>query len=167
MLRSIFLLILASLPLSGGDYRRQDWPHWREWKCLDAREQSLISHARSIELSADGCRVVSGEWILAYSGELETRPRRIDVDHVIPLEWAHRHGADGWTLEKRRAFANDLLNLLPSAPRENRRKGSRGPLDWLPVVDRCRYRGLWLAVAGKYQLEIPLADLVALETGCL
>jgi len=48
-------------------------------------------------------------------------PLRVDIDHVVPLGNAWRSGARRWTEARRRAFANDPRNLMPSAP------GSTGP----------------------------------------
>ena len=41
----------------------------------------------------------------------------VDIDHVVPLAEAWRSGADSWTTDRRRAFANDLggPQLLASA----------------------------------------------------
>ena len=58
------------------------------------------------------CEVDSESWKLAYSGGVITDPSQIDIDHVIPLKWAHGHGGGRWTLKQQQGFANDPDNLL-------------------------------------------------------
>jgi len=36
----------------------------------------------------------------------------VEIDHVVPLEWAWERGAWRWSGQKRETFANDPVNLL-------------------------------------------------------
>lgn len=76
----------------------------------------------------------------------------MEVDHVIPLKFMHEHGGCRWTPDKKRAFANDPLNLKFTTITQNRSKGSKGPEQWLPEGHKARLRYLkyWRAVADKY-----------------
>ena len=68
-------------------YDRDAWPHWidADGDCMDACQEVLV--AESIErpqLTANGCRVVSGRWHDAYIGETYRDPSDLDMDHMVP-----------------------------------------------------------------------------------
>ncbi|WP_236079024.1 HNH endonuclease family protein [Marinobacter nauticus] len=44
----------------------------------------------------------------------------VDIDHVVPLNWAWGHGASSWPRQKREKFANDPVNLIPVEASLNR-----------------------------------------------
>ena len=54
------------------------------------------------------CRVASGRWEDPYTGETFTNPKDLDVDHMVPLQNAHRSGGWEWTYGRREAYANDM-----------------------------------------------------------
>jgi len=57
----------------------------------------LIAESRvPVTLSADGCRVISGEWHGPYTARTVTHPGNLDIDHLAPLKEAHRSGAAAW-----------------------------------------------------------------------
>jgi hypothetical protein len=117
-------------------------------------------------VSFDKCKVTSGLWELPYTGGQVTDASQLDIDHVIPLKWAHGHGGDRWAPAKKRAFANDPDNLLPVYYSANRSKGSKGPDDWMPATDQCGYIKRWERLLEKYQLMVVLIERVALERAC-
>ena len=55
-----------------------------------------------------GCRVVSGSWLGAYSGDVFTDASLLDIDHLVPLKEAHESGGFDWDADRRRDYANDL-----------------------------------------------------------
>jgi hypothetical protein len=57
--------------------------------------------------NARHCSVLSGEWFGMYTGKTFTKASDVDVDHIVPLAHAHRHGADKWARDQRRMFANN------------------------------------------------------------
>ena len=162
----IALLALALIPQCSGmeregpEYdRAQFYSGWTDpdGDCIDLRHELLERTAVHVtERSPDGCRVTRGVWIDPYTGERITDAARIDIDHVVPLRWAWDHGADGWTPERRRAFALDPAFLLPVSSRANREKGAKGPLDWLPDDPRarCAYVIRFRRGVAAYDLEI-------------
>jgi hypothetical protein len=77
----------------------------------------------------------------------------VDVDHVIPLKWAHDNGGASWSLEKKRDFANDPINLLVVDDEINKIKGARGINSWKPTKSRVKYRKLWEKIKKKYSLD--------------
>ena len=118
------------------------------------------------KVSFDGCRVVSGLWNLPYSGGSTTSASQIDIDHIIPLNWAHGHGGDRWSSERKKAFANDADNLLATSSSANRSKGAKGPDQWMPSIDKCSYARRWEGLIEKYALKATTREVAAIEKAC-
>lgn len=150
------------------DYRRADWPHW-SGSCPDTRQRVLIEESRvPPTLTPNGCRVVAGEWMSYYDGELVTVPGALDVDHMVPLANAHRSGAAPWDRDRKRAYANELEaaeHLVAVTARSNRQKSDQGPDTWRPprTASWCRYAGEWMLVKLRWGLTATDAELVALR----
>ena len=99
-------------------------------------------------------------------GGVERNVRNIDIDHIIPLKWAHDHGGANWSPTKKTAFANDPENLLATTASANRQKGAKGPEAWIPLVNRCSYGIHWQYLLTKYELNAPQATLEAISRLC-
>ena len=54
---------------------------------------------------------MKGYWIGGLTGIVLSDASDVDIDHVIPLSYAHRHGGFSDAIKKRQ-FANDPLNLI-------------------------------------------------------
>ena len=88
----------------------------------------------------------------------------INIDHLVSLKDAHESGAASWSADKKRSFANDRSNHVPSCGRVNSSKGSAGPKDFLrrsndgkgleyKIVSFCEYVEKYHAVKLKYGLS--------------
>lgn len=123
--------------------------------CQDSRAEALIrSSVTTVRFATTNrCRVVTGRWISPYTGKVVQNASQIDIDHVVPLAWAWRHGADDWRDEKRERFANDPVNLWPVEPSLNRSKGAQGPDQWLPPSGQCQYVARFSRVVKQYDLQ--------------
>jgi hypothetical protein len=102
--------------------------------------------------SSNGCRILRGLWSGPYTGKIYQAPSDLDIDHVIPLAWAHAHGAADWSPAQKAAFANDPVNLLAVDDGLNQSKGAKGPSEWLPPQPEhvCDYLLRWLGVLSAY-----------------
>ena len=141
--------------LDSGEYNRDDWPHWSDLDgdCMNTRHEMLLAQVDgAINLSPDGCYVNTGTWKDPFSGKVFHRASELDVDHIIPLKWAHDHGGAQWTKIQKEAFANDPLNLLVVDDGLNQSKGAKGPNEWLPPNQayRCEYLARWQTILKKY-----------------
>jgi 5-methylcytosine-specific restriction endonuclease McrA len=140
-------------------YDRSDWPHWLDddKDCQNTRHEILIQTSnKAVEFKTDNeCNVLAGEWYDPYSGETFTISKDLDLDHIVPLKFAHGHGADNWSRALKAMFANDIDNLILAKVSLNRQKGSKGPADWLPpnFPYRCEYIARFNAVMAKYELS--------------
>lgn len=88
----------------------------------------------------------------------------INIDHVVSLKDAYASSASSWSASKKKAFANDRSNHVPSCGRVNSSKGSAGPADFLrrsrdgkgldyKIVRFCEYVRKYHSVKKKYGLS--------------
>lgn len=136
-------------------YSSEDWAHWSDLdnNCMNTRHEILMAQSSSpVKLSPDGCFVSKGIWNDPFSGKTLTCASDIDVDHIVPLKWAHSHGGANWPKKKKERFANDPANLLAVDDGLNQSKGAKGPTEWMPPNHsfRCGYLELWVDVLSKY-----------------
>ena len=157
------------------DYNRDDWNHWidHDDDCLDARPELLLHESLTSVTFAqsNNCRVVGGLWFGPFLGKFVTESSDLDVDHVIPLKWAHTHGGWRWSAEQKQTFANDYENLILVDDGRNQSKGSKGPGDWMPdnAAYHCAYAFKWSYLIDKYNLasnQIDLAMIADVSSGC-
>ncbi|MFT6908023.1 MAG: 5-methylcytosine-specific restriction endonuclease McrA [Oleiphilaceae bacterium] len=126
-------------------YNRDDWPHWSDsdQDCQNTRHEILIQKSlKPVNFKTDNqCNVLAGEWYDSYSGDTFIISKDLDLDHIVPLKFAHGHGADKWSRERKARFANDLDNLILTSSSLNRQKGAKGLDEWLPPNHpyRCEY----------------------------
>ena len=144
-------------------YQRDDWPHWsdEDGDCQNTRQELLIlsSLAPVTFTSERGCTVASGQWLDPYTGNTYTQASDVDIDHVVPLAYAHAAGGSAWSREQRQRFANDPRNLLVVDDAENQRKGAAGPSDYLPSQNfQPDYLRIWRDVVTLYGLQLLPAD---------
>ncbi len=149
---------------AGPKYEREAFGDgWLDFdgNCMNTRHEVLAQTSTgAVAASRDGCAVTRGRWNDPYTGKIFTNPRDMDIDHIVPLSFAWQHGADGWTEEKRRAFANDPINLIAVDASTNRQKSDSGPLKWLPpnVDYRCEYILRFTRISIQYGLEFPAQE---------
>ncbi|MDA1003153.1 MAG: hypothetical protein O3B31_07360 [Chloroflexi bacterium] len=148
-------------------YARSSWDHWvdADGDCQDARQEVLIAESRivvSFETSAL-CRVLAGEWLDQYTGQVLADPGDLDVDHLVPLQNAHLSGGWAWSSSQRRDYANDLTDpdhLIAVTAAANRSKGARGPEEWRPPLAAywCRYAVDWIEIKDRWLLSVTSAE---------
>ena len=166
----LLTLSCALAPVSADDcpfplppYDRDAFGGWidADGDCEDTRAEVL----RSVGPTAGECTVRKIRFVDPYTGlEYAGEAHRIDIDHVVPLAEAWRSGADGWTRERRVAFANDTYNLIPTAAGVNRSKGDRDPAEWLPPDPEawCWYGRRWLRIKAEYRLAMDGEEVAGL-----
>lgn len=146
-------------------YNRSDWPHWSDLDkdCQDTRVETLIHHS-SVKVTFqenNPCEeVTKGKWYDPYTNRYFTDASKLDVDHRIALKEAHRYGGSDWNTAKRKAFANDPINLIPVYLGSNRSKGYKPAYKWMPENKDywCEYIRTRVTVANKYGLKLPAKE---------
>ena len=85
------------------------------------------------------CVVVAGRVVDPYTGRAlvfaKADASAVQIDHVVSLSDAWQKGAAGWSFSRRRAFANDRLNLLAVDGPTNSPEGRRRHRDVAPAAE--------------------------------
>ncbi|GGR30142.1 HNH endonuclease family protein [Streptomyces netropsis] len=150
--------LTVEAPHSMDGYSRAKFPHWAQQgnKC-DTREVVLRRDGEGVTQD-DECRAVSGTWKSLYDDKTLTAASQVDIDHMVPLANAWRSGADGWTTDRRKTFANDLEHsqLIAVSAASNRSKGDQSPDQWSPPSSAywCTYARAWTDVKHLYRLSV-------------
>lgn len=139
-------------------YERSAFGHgWddADGDCQNSRAEALIAtSSTNVRFATEKkCRVVTGRWISPFTGNVIQNSSEIDIDHMVPLKWAWKRGAKGWSQAKRERFANDMVNLWPVELSLNRSKCAKGPDEWLPPSAQCGYVARFLRVVKQYDLQ--------------
>ncbi|TAJ19978.1 MAG: HNH endonuclease [Dehalococcoidia bacterium] len=154
-------------------YDRSAWQHWidEDVDCQDTRQEVLIAESRvPVSFAGDkACRVAAGQWFDEYTGQTFTDPSDVDIDHLVPLENAHKSGGWDWAADRRRAYANDLAHpeaLIAVRDSVNQAKGSDGPEAWRPPRREywCDYATAWVTVKTRWSLTVTVPERDALVT---
>lgn len=121
---------------------RDLYPHWENnpGSNVDARQETLERDSL-IPVTRSGGRIITGLWVCPGTGKVIREARYIDCDHVISIDECHDNGGYGWPsllgeeagAKRRKAFANDLENIICTSRAWNRKKGSRAPWGRMPA----------------------------------
>lgn len=171
--RALWYDKLNSIPQKAGDnssYKRSDYPHWiiQSGSC-DTRE-TVLKNA-GFNSNPRTCKAESKagfEYTEPYSLKKVSNPSKLDIDHVIPLGYGNSHGGKAFSTEKKQQYANDIQdNLLAVDSSANRKKGDKGPKDWMPdnKGEWCSYSQKWITVALKYGFWLDSGDVAKLKEG--
>jgi len=140
-----------------------DWAD-RDGNGCNQRDDVLLRDAVEVRTRPQGrCDhdVLAGTWLDPYTGRRLVftdlkQPRQaqaIQIDHVVPLSEAWRSGASGWSPVRRRAFANDLGNLLAVDGPTNMSKSDDDPAGWRPRKGfQCAYAVRWIETKTRWSL---------------
>jgi hypothetical protein len=139
----------------------------------DQRDDVLVRDLARVVFSPTdpGCTVVAGRLDDVYTGrgiDFRRGPRTsaaVQIDHLVPLSWAWRHGAWSWSDERRERLATDLDELQAVDGPANQEKSDQGPGTWLPpdAAYRCLYVTRFAFVVSRYGLSIDDADRSAVD----
>jgi hypothetical protein len=149
-------------------YNRKDFKHWissKKYPGCSIRYEVLIDEGKNVKVSK-GC-YVTGKWLSYYDKQTFTDPRKLDIDHMVPLHEAWKSGAYKWDAEKRQKYANDVTypyTLVAVSAQSNRSKSDKDPANWMPAYGKCKYLAHWIGVKLKWKLTIDLAEKKALTS---
>ena len=115
------------------------------------------------EEARDRVRQADGAFVGRYTGVVRSQDG-VQVDHIVPRNYACENGGLDWDDENVRRFLNDQDNLAVVASSENTRKGDHGPADYLPALNRCWYAARWETLAERYDLDLPARDQAVLAS---
>jgi putative cell wall-binding protein len=152
-------------------YDRSLFVHWidADGNGCDTRQEVLIQESQIPVVKGSGCTILSGRWYSWYDGATWTNPSDVDIDHMVPLSEAWQSGANAWTPDQRRAYANDLglsVGLEAVTDNVNQSKGDKDPAAWMPPLAAvaCRYATDWVLVKYRWNLTVDTVEKSALNT---
>ena len=112
---------------------------------------------------------LGGVWS-PYTLEVFESQRETDIEHMVARSEAHDSGDCAWSVERRREFSRDLLNVTLSEPTLNRHvKAGKDAAEWLPPENRCWFAGRVIRVRQSWDLTIDRREADALDdvlAGC-
>lgn len=177
---------LTALPVKGraprtGYERKQFGQAWSDDVTVefghngcDTRNDILRRDLVDITLKENthDCVVLTGTLHDPYSGTDISFQRGqgtselVQIDHIVPLADAWQKGAQEWSPEKRRNFANDPRNLLAVDGPLNQQKSAGDAATWLPPSKeyRCTYAQKIIEVKATYGLWVTQTEHDALAT---
>lgn len=141
----------------------------------DTRNDVLHATLSNIEFKGTSkCVVTRGTYVEPYFGTAETFVKgeptatQDEVDHTYPLAAAWDMGADTWSIEKRKAFANDIqYELVLTTHAINDQKSALTAGEWLPLLRSpaaaCNYAARYVLTASRYGLPITPLDKTAIS----
>jgi hypothetical protein len=161
------LAVKGRAPMTG--YRRSQFgPSWPDvdGNGCDTRNDVLARDLVDITYRPGGCKVATGVLHDPYTGATihfvrgVTTSVLVQIDHVVALADAWQKGAQRWSPERRKEFANDPLELLAVGASVNDAKGAGDAATWLPPRRsfRCAYVARQIAVTAKYGLWVTQAE---------
>ena len=177
---------LAALPVKGrapktGYSRDQFGTAWADvdHNGCDTRNDILARDlsGETFKPGTHDCVVATGTLADKYTGTTIRFVRGADtssavqIDHIVPLSLAWQTGAQQFSEDQRKQFANDPLNLIAADGPSNSAKSDKDAATWLPPnkAFRCEYVARMTAVKAKYKLWVtrPEHDAIAgILTSC-
>lgn len=152
-------------------YNRDLFAHWidADGDGCDTRKEVLIAESLDPVTLLGGCEIQGGRWVSLYDGVETPNPEGFDIDHFVPLKEAWESGADLWSDQQRRDFANDLdfpESLIAVSASSNRSKGSGDPTEWMPPQRdfHCTYIAAWITVKATWGLSVDQVEREKLDT---
>lgn len=159
---------IPTKPAAGVKYSRSEWKHWSDFdkNGCDTREEVLLRDGKNTKTDPKTCRVIRGEWFSIYDKKSFIESQSLDIDHIVPLNYAAQHGGNGWSAQQKEAFANDMSQLIAVSANSNRRKSDKGPSEYMPPNKEywCEYSSTWIKTVSKYNLWITVDDKKMLQT---
>lgn len=165
-------LLISTATGAAEPYKRSLYKHWvdADGNCRNTRQEVLIAEsAVPVDLDARGCTVLTGQWNDPYTAKVFTNPKKLDIDHFIPLKEVHRSGGSRWGAARRQAYANDLDStntLIAVDASANRAKGDKDPAKWMPrnAAFHCDYVRIWVDVKERWRLTMDAAEKTKIQS---
>ena len=93
---TVLVISISDVAPNISDYDRVAWKHWTdsEGDCRNTRQQVLADESvMPVTFETDrNCRIETGRWYGAFTGNYEEVPDIVDIDHLVPLKNAHNSG---------------------------------------------------------------------------
>ncbi|MAA80491.1 MAG: hypothetical protein CL916_14640 [Deltaproteobacteria bacterium] len=123
---------------------------------MSTRDSILFRDAETCVLKkTKGGLTITGSWKCRYSGKIITNPKDIEIDHIVPINYAKNHKIGLWTPASFQEFENDTDNLIAVSKSLNRAKKDKSLVRWKPPKNHSWYKKKWTQICKKWTLENP------------
>lgn len=150
-------------------YDRALYKHWvdSDKDGIKTRDE-VLQEESLIPATIVSNKVTKGKWHDPYTNTDFTDPKKLDVDHLVPLSEAHASGGWAWDKNRRQGYANYLVlknHLISVDLSANRAKGDKDPAEWLPgnVAYRKQYVKDWCDVKARWKMTADTAEVRAIK----
>jgi hypothetical protein len=144
-------------------YVAEDWPYWQMASTCKTVRTAILENTSKVPVTWTNprqCEIREGLWVDAYTGEEFTRAAALEIDHIIPPQYANASNGYQWDYGKRVQFANDPFNLIPVGRETHRKKRERSISYYEPREEfLCEYANTWNSIAEKYDLDLFSRDI--------
>lgn len=146
-------------------YNRDDWEKPAKKFTLDGEKVSRVKY----DTYTSQYLVSKDPFVYKdpYTDTEITDIKILDFDHIIPLNYISKYGDIEWSNEQKNKFAQDENVGVSVLNKENRRKGAKGPSEWLPKVNQGDYCYTWLLLAKEWGLALRQQDIDTCKVVCL
>lgn len=146
-------------------YNRDDWEKPAKKFTLDGEKVSRVKY----DTYTSQYLISKDPFVYKdpYTDKEITDIKIIDFDHIIPLNYVAKYGDINWTNEQKNKFAQDENVGVSVLNKENRRKGAKGPSEWLPKVNQGDYCYSWLLIAKEFGIALRQQDIDTCKVVCL
>jgi len=167
----VLCLLLGACAVNGGGPDQaieSSWPvGWidADGDCQDSETEVLIREVDGLLRWGDpqACSIASGSWRSWANDRHVTFNSLLVVPLVMPGN-AEASGAKGWPQDNKRAFLNDLENLITLDVTSAGQRADAGPDQWRPHEKYwCEYATRWQSVKERYGLDMTTAERKAVE----
>lgn len=165
-------LTAADVLVAEVDFDRAEYA-WRwdnsDEDCPSERDEVLMAASLiEPELAVDGCRVEFGLWRDPFRPTEHFAADEVVVDHLVPLEAAHRAGGWAWDLETKAAYFGDVAfvpTIVVVGIETASERVDLEPDRWKPPNEAawCTYAIDWISVKTRWRLAVTDGERDALE----
>jgi len=161
ILSLVFLFV--STIFANEKYDRKNWKHWidEDGDGFTTRQEVLIEENLAdtlhIAIVKGKFKIIKGLWVCPYTGDSITNPKKLDVDHFVPLGNAWESGGKHWNKLLKEVYANylkDKDHLVAVKASANRKKGKKSPDKYMPEINKCWYLHNWKKIKKKWKLKM-------------
>ncbi|WP_415912751.1 hypothetical protein [Neptuniibacter sp. QD37_11] len=137
----------------------QSTQRWELGESTCDRKDVEVLNKRGLPRSEDRCQSVANTWVSELSGKSIQNNRLVQVESLIPIDFAIKRGAHRWNEEQLRHFFLDDKNLLVIEEGEMYNKEEFLFKQRLTYSgNRCDIAARWLKVHYTYKLHLPKGE---------
>lgn len=141
------------------DSNRSDWENSSlRFECPVSGKKSGVRNYSLEMTTGEAYNRDNFSYECPYSHEIVTDVKKIDYDHIIPINYVDSHGGWAWSKEDKQEYYYNIDNGICTFQSPNRKKSDKGPSKYLPDYNQEWYCYKWLEIATRYNIGISQAD---------